>query len=189
MIRYYTHNGQAVAVIGKSGSSAIGKAIHLFRKPHFKVLGSTPENIEKNWNGAGWQNLVSSEKNPTSPLIPVREPISRFRSACSQLKITDVDAALCELEVGGKLLSDFHFMPTSRWLAEGDNRLFKFPDHLPELSEDLGLDGIPPCNSAEGKGASKPDLSEEQQARVCEIYKDDIALFNSIENYGMLKTV
>ena len=184
---FYTHDGTDIAMIGKSGSSAIARAIVMAERPYYEIRGSD-ENVAKIGNAAGfWQALVTKTETPTSPIIPVRDPVERFCSACAQDSVTDVDSLLDKLEAGEKPSGTFHYRPTSDYLVDGC-KLYKFPDHIPEIATALGLPDIPQVNDNESNNIPKPDLTPSQLERVTAIYLDDIELFNSITEVGQLYT-
>jgi len=184
-IKFLQHGEKFVALIGKSGSSAISKAIQLSLKPDYQIISvsGNAEMVSKVSNSAGiWQGAVSSVENPTLPAIPVRDPIERFRSACAQEGIT-ADEALAKIDK-----VNFHFRPTSAHVTV-DCVLFKFPEHLDELAAFLGLESIDRVNDGETNNPPKPDLTAEQLTLVREIYADDIALYASIATAGQSLTV
>jgi hypothetical protein len=182
--QYFTYNDQHVAVIFKNGSSAIGKAIRFAITPDFQINPNRgQEYLDKMNNRAGWQAGVPKTDSPFNPIIPVRDPVERFRSACAQEGRT-VKEALAKCEAG-----DFsmHFEPVTTWLIT-DSRLFRFPDHLQDIADLLGIDEIPPVNDSATNNGPKPDLTPEELARVEAIYTDDIALFGSITEAGQVWT-
>lgn len=181
-INYFVLPDQkAVACIGKSGSTAIGKAI-LARYYPDKIpvtAGADPR------NAPGWQAFVPKTETPDSPIIPVRDPVERFRSACAQTRKQDkVDEVLDQLEAGKGLANNFHFVPATAYLT-GTSTLYRFPEHIEALAEALSLGEIPVVNDG-GNNPPKPELTAEQLARVEALYAEDIALFNSITEPGTI---
>jgi hypothetical protein len=66
-------------------------------------------------------------------------------------------------------------------LPQGDfSRYFRFEDQLDAAAEWLGLPTPLPQEDATNE-AAKPALTPEQEARVREIYADDIALWESLQ--------
>ena len=181
---FFEHNGKQVAAIGKSGSSAIARAILFAQQPEYTVRSASndPEKVELSLNRPKWQALVPKTETPNLPAIPVRDPIERFRSACAQEGIT-ADEALAKIDK-----ANFHFRPTSAHVTM-DCVLFKFPEHLDELAAFLGLESIDRVNDGETNNPPKPDLTAEQLTLVREIYADDIALYASIATAGQSLTV
>jgi len=182
-LKYYNYNDTDIALIGKSGSSAIGKAITLAIKPYYEVRGSE-ENVAKINNAPGvWQGIAPKTETPANPIIPVRDPVERFRSACAQDGRT-AEEQLAKVEAGDFTL---HTRPTSDWLTESC-RLVKFPEHVDYIAAELGLDEIPAVNDSESNNGPKPDLTADELARVQAVYADDIALYESITEAGQAYT-
>jgi hypothetical protein len=178
---YFTHNQTHVAAIPKSGSSAIARAIHFAAKPNFKVISASRdgEMVERIMGNPGWQALAAKTTEPSNPIIPVRDPVERFRSACAQENKT-ADEALALLDEGK---ASQHFRKQSDWVTP-NCRLAKFPEHLSFIATELGLEDIPPVNESETHNGPKPDLTPDQTTRVQTIYADDIALYASITEAG-----
>jgi len=182
--KYYNLNGTHIAMIGKVGNTAIGKAILLHLKPYYEIKGSE-ENVAKINNSPGvWQTAPKTE-TPVNPIIPVRDPVERFRSACAQDGFTDVDSLLDKLEARERIANAFHYRHTSDWLVDGAT-LYKFPEHIDDIATALGLDEIPQVNDNESNNIPKPDLTPEQLARVQAIYADDINLYEAITTAGQV---
>lgn len=185
-IRYFVlPKGDTVAMICKSGSSAIASAL---------LKEAYPEKMPRMYgavttNKAGLQQFVPTTKTPcTAPIIPVRHPVERFKSACafSAQSVTrhgGVDGVLDALEKGWA--GDPHFWKTSSYLKEGC-RLFLFPEHLGELTRAIGVTELPVYNDSIRLGLIKPDLNKEQIKRVLSVYALDSELFQSIDNAGKL---
>lgn len=145
-------------------------------------------------------------------VLLVREPVDRFVSAMQQvgLKKADVDAALDSLEKdtpvesmltrkrpakavarmrrrgvkparGGRLRDDVHFAHQHKY-ASGPTKCFRFPAHLPQAAELVGLQGpLPKANEAKRE---KPKLTQAQEARVRAYYAADQALFDATTQAG-----
>lgn len=177
-------SGESIASIGKSGSTAIGKAILLQHYPALEpvMLGADAT------NAAGWQGFVpKTNGTPLSAIVAIREPIERFRSACAQERITDVDTLLTRLEDSeDDKLNGYHFRPSSVYPV-ADTSLYQFPEHIAELANALGLTDIPSVND-NSNNIPKPDLTTEQITRLEVIYAEDITLFNSIAEAGQSYT-
>jgi hypothetical protein len=112
--------------------------------------------IDENWDGG----------NANVGLI-VRNPVERFRSMCAHRPNRAIDEHL-ESPVYGPL-------PTG-----GFARYFRFESELDAAAEWLGLPTPLPQEDATDE-AAKPVLTPEQEARVREIYADDIALWESLQ--------
>ena len=173
---YIIFGDKQIAMIGKSGSSAIAKAIYLKLKNDDQI---TQQELEA--TGAGFQHKVLQNQDPYFPMIPVRDPVERFRSACAQEDRTAAQE-ISRLERGR---TSYHTKKTSSYLFS-PCRLYKFPEHIEEITKDLGLDNIPPMNIGEHNNLPKPILTEEEIQKVEELYADDLELFNSIETAGQI---
>lgn len=187
--KYYNLNGIHIAMIGKSGNSAIGKAIILAIKPNYTVRSASDDQniVDKVNNSAGvWQSAPKTD-NPTNPIIPVRDPVERFRSACAQDGVVDVDALLDKLEAGDRPSGTFHYKPTSDYLVAGC-ALYKFPEHIADIAAALGLSEIPSVNDSESNNIPKPTLTATQLARVEAIYAADSSLRESVLASGQRYT-
>lgn len=180
---FFSHNNIHVASISRAGASAIARAAIFSIEPEYKIvsLSGNQENVERALNLTKWQGSMPRTELPESPLIPVRDPIERFRSACAEENKT-ADEALENLDAGN---FSFPFKFTSDYLRD-QSKLFKFPEHIDSIAEELGLSEIPVVNDSETSNKSKPDLTPEQLERVQEIYADDIALYNSITEAGQV---
>jgi len=171
---YIIYKDKQIAMIGKSGSSAIAKAIYIDGRDDVSevmLLSNSP----------GFQNRVPQTQEANYPIIPVRDPVERFRSACAQEDRT----AAQEISRIERNRYSFHTKPTSAYLVEGAT-LYKFPEHIKEIARDLGLDEIARVNDSNSNNSPKPILTDKELERVEELYADDIKLFNSIENAGQI---
>lgn len=170
---------KAVALNWKVATSTLSRAIIAAHYPTIEArLQSAKYPPGMTADSRGWQGMLPKcEPAGRVVLILVRDPIERFRSACAQSNIVNVDVKLAELANDwGK---DVHFWPQTRLLVDGA-KLYRFPDHLDALAEMAGLSlPLPVVN--EGEAGQKPTLSTEQQAAVATLYADDIDLFESIE--------
>ena len=185
----------SIAEVGKGGSSAIGKAAILTFYPERQriVVGYDMSNQPMGW---GRESLERTETPDGVVLVPVREPIERFRSACAQTRIENVDDLLTKIETqalvsGGrpdrKITWDkhFHFRPTVDYTTDLTVKLYKFPEQIDDLAAEAGLPvPLPSVNDSASNNPPKPVLTPEQLARVEVIYADDIALYNSITTAG-----
>jgi len=120
-------------------------------------------------------------------LVAIRDPVERFKSAVSHVNRNSthisVDGILDGLESGS--YKDQHFMSQSAELSACDGcesvKLYRFPFDFEQMLFDGGLNAkIPHKNQS----ISKPILTDDQERRVVEYYKDDIKLFNSIQKAG-----
>ena len=185
--KFFTFGSQSIAAIGKSGSSATARAILFAERPDYEVRSASndPEMVARSLNRPKWQAMVGKTESPKSmPIIPVRNPIERFRSGCAQDGIT-AEEALDGLEAeGGKLLGSFHFRPTSDYLIFR-GLLYQFPEHITEMGEALGV-VIESVNDSASNNGEKPIIGINQMKRLIAIYADDIYLFESITKAGQV---
>ena len=184
---YFVFNDLHIACIPKAGSSAIARAIHFALHPDYKVISASgnAEMVERVIHNPGWQALAPKTFDPVNPVIPLRNPVERFRSACAQEGLT-ADEAIALIEAGK---SSGHFRAQSDYLVPGQNALYRFPEHIEELAALLGLDEIPEVNTSATNNGPKPDLTPEQVARVESLYVDDIALYESISEPGQVLAI
>jgi len=83
----------------------------------------------------------------------------------------------------GYLRDDVHFLHQHEYIQH-DTYLFKFPDHLTECLNFIGINSEPlVANKAKRE---KPKLSDNQRVLVESYYSKDIQLFNSINQPGQL---
>lgn len=83
----------------------------------------------------------------------------------------------------GYLRDDVHFLHQHEYIQR-ETYLFRFPDHLKECLEFIGINNDPiTINKAKRE---KPILLENQKSIVENYYKKDIELFNSIKKPGQL---
>lgn len=178
---FFNFNGRHVAIIGKSGSSAIAQAIVFASRPGFKVVSASgdQDKVTRLMERPGWQSLAPKTKEPVNPAILVRDPVERFRSACAQDRVS-AEEQLKKVEAGE---FSFHTRPVADYLIT-DSLLFRFPDHLNEVAAHLGVSEIPKVNDGEKNNGKKPKLTKSELARVREVYRRDIELFESIKEPG-----
>lgn len=181
---YFTlPSGKSVAVVLKSGSSSIGKAIlHTHYPDKVPALLGADASLTP-----GWQGRVPRTPEPGAVVIlPVREPIDRFRSAYAQAVRdgTPVNDVLHALETGarGRIGTNRHFKPVSDYLRPLTvHRLFRFPEHADELAEALEVPALETVNPA---SRPKPDLTPIQESRVMALYERDMELYELAAEAG-----
>lgn len=175
----------ALALNFKVGSSSLARATILAHHPKVNKLltqgmhypqGISPDNLR--WHGR-CPKVKPEDRDVV--LLPIRDPIEKFCSACAETRKEDVDALLDELEQ--QKVSDVHFGEQYRYAIEGKTKLYRFPDHLESLAQDAGL-AYPLPDIDGGHNRPKPELTEEQTSRVTRLYQKDIALYESIEEAG-----
>lgn len=163
-------NGRRFAIVARSGSYTIcwqSLPTELQTVP----LGSTRWHPASVAPGAG--PLVMDEP-PVGLCCMVRDPVERFRSSCARQKVS-VEEGLMRREW------DVHFWTLSDMgLLQKGVTYFRFPDQLNDCAEWLGLPTPVPQLNEEAEEL-KPDLTPEQEARVREIYSEDIKLWESLQ--------
>ncbi|WOO43162.1 hypothetical protein [Rubellicoccus peritrichatus] len=180
--RYYKTKSKKsfVAMIGKSGSSSLGKAL---LEQHFpermpKFYGADPG------NRPGWQSFVPTTDKPSGKVyILVRDPVERFISACAQMRCSDrVDKLLDRMEQGEDIaVKNFHLMKVVQYVREDcDCKFIQFPTGISKLTKALKLSSpIDTVNDA-SNNPPKPNLTDEQVQRVSAYYKEDLKLYLSL---------
>lgn len=172
---FVTPDAVHVASIGKVGSTAIAQAI---LRRHY------PDKIPvlvgyDNSNSPGWQQWCPrvDKDEAINPIIPLRNPVERFRSACAQLRI-GADEAIRRLP--SSLEHSHEFRPVQDYVVDGCNYAL-FPEQIDDLAQSLGLSGIPSVNDAASEHPNaKPVLTEKQRDAVLEWYALDVALYESL---------
>ena len=152
-------SGRAVALRERSGSHSLAVAAAQAWWPE----SLTPDLAHpaaaaplENWFG----------ENPNTCLV-VRNPIERFRSAVAKHS--------------ERTLEEHLNSPVYRPLPKGNFvKYFRFEDQLDAAAEWLGLPTPLPHEDASDP-ALKPDLTPEQEARVREMFADDIILWESLQ--------
>ena len=151
-------NGNAIVLVARSGSHSLASAALSAWYPDRPVepgchpASALPPEV---WNGEDGLGIV------------VRNPIERFRSMVAHR----ADMTLAE-----QLERPFYGP-----LVKGNfAKYFRFEDQLDEAAEWLGLPTPLPQEDASDP-ALKPTLTAEQEARVRELFADDIALWQSLQ--------
>lgn len=195
---FYNAGGKAIAINFKVASATLARAVIRDFRPEFnKELTSPPV------DGIGWffphgkdadsflaHGLAPKMENPTEAWLVVREPVDKFRSACSMSRIgkggrMSVDEKLTELE-SGEMGRDGHFHPQSRFVDLGiPLHLYRLED-IDKMAEDVGLSLPLPRVNASGTIVKfpKPDLTPKQEERVRKIYAEDIELYESMKQFS-----
>lgn len=174
----------AIASVGKSGSTSIGKAV---METHYADKIPVWVGHDPTSGPHFWHRVPSTRSPETTVILPVRDPVERFRSAMAQNRTSDkVDEVLDKLEAGDDLLETYHLRPAVRHLHGHSNQvaLYKFPEHNAELATAIGVPAIPHMHEGGVANPPKPNLTPEQETRVRAIYAEDIALHESIASAG-----
>lgn len=153
-----------------------------------------------------YSDIINLEKAPNTPgifhqlcpkadllkdknkdiLLLVRDPVERFKSAILESGKSDIDDVLFNLDgimISGRSFRDCHFEPQIR-LCDVDNniKLYRYAIDINDMVNDLGLCDFPHLN----KSCDTVTLSSSQIDKVREIYKEDIKLYNMIQEPGQL---
>lgn len=195
---YFSTPNYSVGLIPKCGCSTLSRAVIKSFQPETNSLlenahypeGRGPDNSQLQ----SFANIERGEPLKQS-LIFVRDPVQRFASAMAQVFVFDVDSAIdsvvngVEISAEGpsgrqvNLQKNLHFIPQILW-CRADTKLYKFPDHLEEGAEEVGLQiPLPRINVAR---RTKPTFSQQQIEAINSYYSEDLALFNSITSPGII---
>ena len=153
-------NGNGLFMTPRSGSHTFALAAMQAFWPEVPVGDAHPAayfGVQEDWDGTN-KNLA----------IMVRNPVERFRSMIGKHGFS-VEQQLSESEPFYPPLLKHDFV-----------RYFRFETQLDAAAEWLGLPTPLPHEDASDE-AAKPTLTPEQEARVREIYADDIALWESLQ--------
>lgn len=195
-MKYFITQNYSVAFIPKAGCSTFSRAIIKAFQPEEESIiqnsafpeGRGPDNLH-------WQWMVKAEDDPSKPVLAfIRHPLQRFLSAMAEFGRTDIDETLHvmrnNLEVKSRvntkmyiLANNPHFRPQILWMTP-TTKLYRFPDHLNEGAQELGLSlPLPKINQAK---RPKPTPTAEQEAEILNYYAEDLALYNAIVSAGVI---
>jgi hypothetical protein len=195
---YFKTPNYSVALVTKAGSSTLAYAIiKQYQPAMWTTIQSADYPAGMTALDVRFHSRVARELEPTKPVvIGVRHPVERFRSACAQVRIDDVDLAIDSLENGTiiqrarplNVQQNEHFTHQHMLQAVGGNHLFKFPQHLDQMATLLGLAlPLPAVNEADMR--PKPVLTPLQEQRVKDYYRKDLELFQSITAANTIVTL
>jgi len=151
-------------------------------------LSSTHSTIVKSIKGKNFSDIKfnlrticrHTFKHDNKPaLVPIRDPFERFRSAVWQVnrgsQVIAINEILDGLEAGTYFNQHFQLQTNILKGCEGCEsvKLYRFPEDFQQMLTDGGLD---PLSEHRNKSTDKPELTEEQEARVRALYADDITL-------------
>lgn len=190
---YYKVGDNAVAVNYKVASSSLAVACLKAESPEKYAVLNNPNHGDGDGTafpeGVSFDDIIPHSftkrikvKDAQAIYLVVREPIEKFRSACLMSKITP-SKALDKLIADN--LRDPHFQVQSRFVkTRKPVYLYKLED-VEQMAQDLGLETPLPTRN-EGSEEEKPELTTEELRRVNKYYRDDVDLYNSITEAGML---
>jgi hypothetical protein len=185
---YFVTPSHSVAVIPKAGSASLALAILRSFYPHkSQLMDAAHYPAGRNAENTLWHSFVPQEKTPTKPVVAViRDPVSRFCSACAFMGLSVADAVLDSLEHGQEIegrrgrkffaAKNPHFRRQAP-LATAGASLFRF-EHIDAAAELLGL-AVPLLNVNKSR-QPKIDLTPSQVDRVLGYYADDHSLYASL---------
>ena len=199
MKKYFIAGDKLFAFNAKCCTSSMCRAIV---KTHHPKIEDYLRSKVKFPNGRNLENqqlhqFVPMRVNPDRPVaVLLREPVSRFRSALGYMNLGHaVDEVLrIMVEETGEgvangngvligrrqpLAANVHLAPQTRFEAdEADITYFTMPNQVDECAEWLGLETpLPRINETK---YTKPDLTQEQLAKVQAYYRKDIDLWESL---------
>lgn len=168
--RFYIFRDICIARNAKAATSAICA----------RILELAPETCA---GEGGLHERPPQTENPDKPVyLLVREPVSRFVSACIQID-TPYERALNYLEQDrSRARGEHHLMFQHLHVMGPEVHGYRFPEHLPQFCRDTGLGTLARRN----RTGHRPDLSPGLEARVRAYYADDIALYNRIAEPGVI---
>lgn len=195
MAKYLIAGDKLFALNLKVATSSFTRAIISRYYPDLELRITSahyPEGLTA--NNQSWQNIVPYRTTADRPVVClVRDPVERFRSAMAQMQLTDVDAAITELQteagaygavyntagnVVRKLVENPHFTAQSLFTGNPIDR-YRFPDQIEAAAAALDLPfPLPSINEMDS--GLKPTLTETQVAAVREFYAADVALWESL---------
>jgi hypothetical protein len=156
-------NGNAVVLVPRSGSHSLAIAALMAWYPaqyadYIKSDGT--------WHPAAFIPEENYDGTQSAAIV-VRNPVERFRSMCAHRPAWSIAEHLAT--------------PCYAPLLQGEFvKYFKFETQLNACAEWLGL-ATPLMQEDATEEANKPELTPEQEARVREIYADDIKLWESLQ--------
>lgn len=193
ILRYFDAGNAAVAINPKAGSSTLAREIIRVHHPDQESLVTTPPGEGKGTAYPPGKSADTTRLHFLVPkvealerevtIIPVRDPVERFRSACAESNRDDVDAVIEDLKEN-RIPRNSHFWNQVRLLQGNKAKLYKFPDHFPQLLEEIGVGPDVVDIHQRDNRIEKPELTEAQVAAVKELYADDVRLFESINEPG-----
>jgi hypothetical protein len=158
-------SGRALLLIPRSGSHSIAvAALQTYWRDQYEACVAAGNDYG---HPAAFLPQYESFCGQDDLAIVVRHPVERFRSLCAHRPELTPDEHIAHLCYGP--------LPTGTFA-----RYFKFEDGLDAVAEYLELPVPLPQLDATDE-ADKPTLTAEQEARVREIYADDIALWESLQ--------
>jgi hypothetical protein len=190
-MRYFITPNYCIPLNAKCGSSSLCRRIIATYYPDIEEM-LQKAHYPKNLNADKIQphRFLPETSHPDRPVaMMVREPLERFLSGVAYLNI-DLDMAVDSLingtyvmasrrgpnSRGIRVSNNVHFAPQAD-MPYGETHLFKFPTHLQDMAELIGVNFIPHLNITP---SPKPTPTESQKLIVLDYYSADTALYDSI---------
>lgn len=195
-MRYFITPNYCVPLNAKCASSSICRRIIATYYPEIE------SKLQQAHYPPGWDankiqlhQFLPDTSRPDRPVaMLMREPLDRFLSGVAYFNI-NLEAAIdslvndtkTQVSRGSRQRSicvgtNIHFAHQSM-MPYGETHLFRFPDHLPDFALLLGIGPMPQLNITP---RAKPAVTPDQAAVILEHYADDVALYNSITQAGVV---
>lgn len=185
-MKYFDAINYSIALNAKVGSSSTAiSIIRTFYPALYGKISSAAYPANRSMDTMQWHGLCPGGRTPTNPVVLlVREPVDRFLSGVAYMNL-DLDTAMDSLVNGTPIqmrrrtmpiIRNIHFRPQVD-LGWGDTHLFRFPTHIDQFVQFVGLDEFPVRNTTP---QPKPTPSTEQLAAIREVYAADIDMYDEI---------
>ena len=195
-MRYFITPNYCVPLNAKCASSSLCRRIIAAYYPEIErklQQAHYPPGLDA--NKIQLHRFLPDTPSPDRPVaMLVREPLDRFLSGIAYLNI-NLEAAIdslvncteTQISKGNRQRSicvgtNVHFAHQSK-MPYGDTHLFRFPVHLPDFALLLGIGPVPQLNITP---RPKPAVSADQVAVILAHYTDDVALYASITQPGVV---
>lgn len=187
---YFETPNYCIPYIGKVASTTTARVIvETFYPELIDFVKNNAGFPNENWDDTPiWQLACPKTLNPTKPIVSLmRDPVLRFKSAIVQTGIVDPSQAIQairnnqlwqfpHLSDAHTLKDNPHFKPQSSWFINQVN-LFKFPDHLNDFFNFIGItSSIPNLNQSN----VTLNLPNNILNLVELFYSKDISIYNNI---------
>lgn len=183
---YFITPEYSVAFNAKAASSTLSRAIiKEFYPERENIIQTAAYPVDKNPDNTQAHGFCPKEKTPSKPVVlVVRDPLTRFCSAMTQLNLTDIDAVLDALEQNNivghqrkrKLAVAVHFFRQQPLISMGGTA-FRLED-LNEAAEYIGLAlPLPRINESTINPLA---ITTTQEQRILTYYAVDKTLYASL---------
>jgi hypothetical protein len=185
---YFITPNYSVAINPKVGSSSL--ALGIIRKFYPEIneriqTADYPSHISP--ETMLWHRLLPKEIEPTKQVVLIiREPIERFISACSFMKLNNAELAIDSLISGTSIFNtnnkkiivseNVHFKKQKRLFRE--NAILFSIENIDEAAQLIGLDL--PLFRVNKSDTEKLTLTSEQKNILINFYQEDLELYDSL---------